>query len=316
MRFRLPLLLYFVCIAALEAQIVIDNSLTEKHQQVGGTKFSMIPPSSFQKASNVNGFEHVPTKSLIYLLDFPAPYSDASLTQIKEILLEEGVVTDSIVPAQIGEFSGLLISGTLTLEPYGHEFYNYNLVFGSEKKTFFISGIAPNDNLEYKQLVYQAMNSLVFESEKEIDPFEALDYTIDPNGSQITLGTIRANSLIYTTDGEVPTKSADRTTLYISSVPRHDLPQDKKQYALKILKLWPLGIDNIDSSEAIEIDGLEGVEIYATGENMNYKDYTGAFQIILFKEDTFHQFVGLTNQDQPRTRLKDLKDVVLSFRLK
>ena len=151
---------------------------------------------------------------------------------------------------------------------------------------------------------------------KEIDPFEALDYTIDPNGNQITLGTISSNSLIYTPDGEVPTKSEDRTSLIVTKAHSNVIALDKKQYALKRFKQMPFGIDSIDSSEAIEIDGLEGVEIYATGENMTYKDHTGAFQIMLFKEDTYYLFVGSTNQDEPMTRLKDLRDIVLSFRLK
>jgi hypothetical protein len=314
MRFCLSLLFFFACISALDAQVVIDNQLSENHQQVAGTKLSLIPPDAFEKASNFNGFQHGPTNSVIMVMDIPGPYAEVTSALTKENLLKQGVATDSIVPVKLGEFSGLLISGTQSA--YGREFYKYILVFGSEQKTLMINGIAPNNNAEYKQLVYQALTTLVFETDKVIDPFEALDYTIDLNGNQITLGTVSANALIYTADGEVPTKSEDKTALIVTKAHSNIVALDKKQYALKRFQQMPFGIDRNDSSEAIEVDGLEGIEIYATGENMTYKDNTGVFQIMLFKDDTYYLFTGSTNQDDPMNRLKDLKEIVLSFRLK
>lgn len=314
MRFRLPLLLYFACIAALEAQVVIDNSLTDKHQQIAGTKLSLIPPPSFEEANNFNGFQHGPTNSVIMVLDIPGPYSEVSSALTKENLLKQGVVTDSIVPVQLGKLSGLLISGTQAA--YGQKFYKYILVLGSEQKTHMINGIAPNDNLEYKQLVYHALTTLVYESEKAVDPFEALDYTIDPNGNQISLATVSSNSLIYTSDGKVPSKSKDRTVLIVTQSHSNIRVANKKEYALKRFQETPLQILNINSSKEIEIDGLEGIEIVVLGDNMAHEENTGAFQIMLFKEDTYYLFIGSTNQDEPKKRLKDLKDIVLSFRLK
>lgn len=314
MRNCLSLLFFFGCIATHYAQVVIDNSVTENHQQVTGTKLSLIPPTSFEKAANFNGFQHSPTNSVIMVMDIPGPYSEVSSALTKENLLKQGVVADSIVPAQLGDLSGVLISGKQSA--YGGEFYKYILVFGTEKETTMINGIAPNDNPEYKQLVFEALSSLVFESEKVIDPFEALGYTIDPNGNNISLAMISSLSLIYTPDGEVPSKSDDKTMLILTQSFSNILAANKEQYALKRFQQTPLGIDKVDSSKEIEIDGLKGIEIFATGQNMDHNENTGAFQIMLFKDETYYLFIGSTDQPEPMKRLKDLKDIILSFRLK
>ena len=169
MRNCLSLLFFFGCITTHFAQVVFDNSVTENHQQVAGTKLSLIPPTSFEKAGNFNGFQHSATNSVIMVLDIPGPYSEVSSALTKENLLKQGVVTDSIVTAQLGGLSGVLICGKQSA--YGREFYKYILVFGSEQETHMINGIAPNDNPEYKQLVFEALTSLVFESEKGDRPF-------------------------------------------------------------------------------------------------------------------------------------------------
>ena len=65
----------------------------------------------------------------------------------------------------------------------------------------------------------------------------------------------------------------------------------------------------------MSVNGIEGIEIYATGKNLDDDKTSGVYQLILFHRDTYYILVGSTESPNAMKRLADLKKIADSFRL-
>ena len=66
-------------------------------------------------------------------------------------------------------------------------FTNVSFYLARIRKTILINGIAPEADDRYKKEIKKALETLVYEVDKQVDPYEALAYTIDPSGNQLKL---------------------------------------------------------------------------------------------------------------------------------
>ena len=308
------LLASFFCLWSLHSQKSIQNQHSDAHKHIRGTKISLIPPADFSEASNFNGFQHAPSNSSIMVMDIPGPFSEISAAFTKENMRAQGVELDTLYQVQIGDIPGLLLEGTQ--QAYGTHFYKRILLFGSDEETILINGIAPEADDRYKKEIKKALETLVYEVDKQVDPYEALAYTIDPSGNQLKLAKVVSNSVIYTPDGLVPTKSEDPTLLVVSQSYSKTEILNKKQFAINRVKQTPYKVLDVDSAKEVSVNGIEGIEIYATGKNLDDDKTSGVYQLILFHRDTYYILVGSTESPKAMKRLADLKKIADSFRLK
>lgn len=66
----LTFIVIFVIISSF-AQDEVNNSKTEKHQPVAGTKFFLIPPAGFVSATNFQGFQQLNIGGSILVMEIP-----------------------------------------------------------------------------------------------------------------------------------------------------------------------------------------------------------------------------------------------------
>jgi len=295
------------------SQTTIDGTLTEKHQEVRGSKISMVPPKDFKVATNFMGFQHAETNSSVMVMDIPGPFTKVSGGLNAENLLKQGVRVDSIQNIRVNGLPGLLIKGEQTA--HGIDFLKYSLAFGTDTETILISGVVPKDNSDFEQRVKKAILSVIYNPTKILTPLDAVDFEISTAGTDFVFAKSMSNMLVYNRDGKMPTESIDKASLVVAKAISKVEITDKKEFATNRIKMLPVQITNIKSVNPIEISGLQGFEINAEGVNRKTGIKELAYQVMLFTDDSYYIIFG-SCQENFDENLKVFQKLIGTFKLK
>lgn len=311
---KVPLLIICLLVSFKTlGQIKFENKLTDRHVNIAGTKVSLIPPQGFTKASNFQGFQQNESGSSIMVVDIPGPFSQVSKGITKEGLLSKGIEVDKIENVSLNDLPALLATGKQNAN--GYVYTKYMFCFGTEKETIIINGAFPENLKELGSEVKKSLLSVVYEQDKKIDPLAHVDFQVDVANSKLTFAKSVANALLFTVDGNLPPKSADKTMLTVSKSLSQIAIEDKKLFALNRIKQLPVEIEKIESSDMIEIDGINGYEIVATAKSKKTAESEKVYQVILFSDNLYYILVGITN-DLSGKSIDELRKVAGSFKRK
>ncbi|MCL2132434.1 MAG: hypothetical protein FWH36_08325, partial [Lentimicrobiaceae bacterium] len=111
----------------------IENKLSDQHQDIKGTKVSLIPPKGFIDGVNFLGLQQSESGSSIMVLDIPGPYSETSKAMTKESLLSKGIEVKKIENLTINGLPAVFVTGIQNA--YGTIYTKYILAFGTEQET-------------------------------------------------------------------------------------------------------------------------------------------------------------------------------------
>jgi hypothetical protein len=287
--------------------------LTTEHQNIIGTKISLIPPKGFVKADNFLGLQQTQSGSTIMVLDIPGPFSETSKALTKEGFLSQGVEVKSIENLTLNNLPAIFVTGEQNA--YGNIYTKYVLCFGTDKETIMINGASPNNLNEISNEVKVSILSSFYEENKKINPFDVVDYEIDILKSKLIFAKSISNSLTWTTDGLLPTKSADKTSLTIAKSFSKTAIEDRKLFTLNRLKQLPIEIINTESTKEISVDGISGYEIISTSKNKKTSEQEKTYFVMLFSDSLYYIFYGSTNQNF-EDNIDELKKVVKTFKRK
>jgi hypothetical protein len=295
------------------AQKKIENKLTDEHQNINGTKVSIIPPKGFTDGLNFLGLQQTESGSSIMILDIPGPYSETSKGITKENMLSKGVEMKKIETLTINELPAIFATGIQNA--YGNIYTKFILVFGTDNETIMINGVYPENLKKVGDEIKKSMLTVFYEPDKKINPFEALDYSIDISETKLKFGKSMSNSLIFSVDGQVPTASSDKTNLIVAKSFSQITAEDKKLFCINRLKQTPIEIENIEYTNEITIDGISGYEIYAKGKNKKSSETENIYQVILFSDKLYYILFGTTN-DETYKSIDEIKKAVITFKRK
>ena len=313
MRTSLLLIVGFLFLSTAFGQDKIENKLTGEHINVSGTKVSLIPPRGFVKAPNFLGFQQTESGSTIMILDIPGPFSETSKGLTKEGLLSKGIEIKEIQKMTLNNLPAILAIGEQNA--YGNVYTKYVMAFGSDKETILLNGACPKNLEEIGKLIKASILTAVYDADKKINPFETVDFELDVSKSKLRFAKSMSNSLIFTADGELPTKSEDKITLIATkSFTEIDI-QDKKLFALNRLKQMPIELEKIQATTEITIDGVSGYEMIASAKDKKTGDSEKIYQVILFSDKLYYLLFGSTN-DKSEKNINELKQVVRTFKRK
>lgn len=299
--------------STLFGQTVRNNDLTAKHINITGTKISIIPPDGFIKATNFLGLQQTQSGSTIMVLDIPGPFSETSKGMTKEGFLSQGVEVKTIENLTLNNLPAILVTGEQNA--YGNVYTKFVLCFGTEKETILINGAIPSNLKEIANSVKFSILTSYYEADKKINPFDVVDYSIDFSKSKLKFAKSASNSLIFTTDGIIPTKSTDKTSLIIAKSFSKTSFEDRKLFCINRLKQLPVEIIKTDSILETSIDGISGFEIVATGKDKKTSSEVKICQVILFSDNLYYIFYGSTNQDYDNN-ITEIKKVIETFKRK
>jgi len=308
----LATLLFFVCLTTF-GQKIIENKQTEEHHNIKGTKISLIPPKGFTDGLNFLGLQQTESGSSIMILDIPGPYSETSVGITKENLLSKGVEVRKIENLTINELPALFVTGIQNA--YGNIYTKIILVFGTDKETIMINGVYPENLKMIGDEIKKSMLTVIYEADKKLNPFDALDYTIDVSETKLKFGKSMSNALIFSVDGQVPTASSDKTNLIVTKSFSQISTEDKKLFCINRLKQTPIEIENIEYTNEITIDGVSGYEIYAKGKSKKSGEIENIYQVILFSDKLYYILFGTTNDETDKS-IEQIKKAVKTFKRK
>ena len=284
---------------------------TEKLIKVSGTKCSLIPPSGFIAATAFSGFQNAETGASIMINELPAPYQSLVDGFTAEALKSRGM---ALVKKQTIDFNGSKATLlNLTQSANGTTYIKQMLVFGDTKGTVLVNGIYPEASKEIEAQIKDALLSTVYNISQNDNPLEAATFIIDVKDTDFKLIKYMSGSLLYSTDGKMPT---EKPTLIVGNSIAKISSQNQKKYAEERLKKLPRGeLNIIKEIKGINIDNLKGFEIVASGKTKDDKAEL-VYQVMLFNENgDYYIIVGQTKEEFDKY-LESFKKIAKTFKRK
>ncbi|MGX5688515.1 PsbP-related protein [Arcticibacter tournemirensis] len=179
--------------------------------------------------------------------------------------------------------------------------------------TASVNGIYPEESKTIEGKIKDALLSTVYDSAQNDDPLSAATFSIDVTNTDFKLIKYISGSLIYSTDGKIPT---DKPTLIVGHSIAKVAVDNQKEYAEKRLKKLPGGERLIlKIIKEITIDNLKGYEIIAGGKTKEDKTEI-IYQVMLFDgKGDYYLIVGTTREDTAQN-IKTFKSIARIFKRK
>lgn len=293
----------------------LDNTKSDKHQQVNGTKFFLVPPEGFVQSNTFQGFQHVGNSSSILVMEIPGPFSDVTAGFNAEGLKSQGVVLKNKEEIKVNGYEGSF----MTTEQLANSinFTKYILVFGDENATYMVAGMYPEELTDLDEDLVASMLSVIYEPDLDVDPLSFTNFLIDTDNTKLKFAKIMSGSLLYTVDGKVPTESSDKTSFIIGQSQAKVQAADKKLTTINRLKGMPYNDLSIheDNINPLSVDGITGYEIAAEGVNKTDGDTELIYHAMLYTDDGYYIFFG-TAKDDFDSNLELFKQLTKSFKRK
>jgi len=284
---------------------------TEKLTKVSGTKCSLIPPSGFVAATTFSGFQNVETGASIMINELPAPYQSLVDGFTAEALKSRGM---TLVKKETIDFNGskaTLIN--LTQPANGMVYIKQMLIFGDSKGTVIVNGIYPEASKEIEAQIRDALFSTVYNISQNDNPLEAATFEINVQDTDFKLIKYMSGSLLYSTDGKIPT---EKPTLIVSNSVSKIPRENQKKYSEERLKKLPGGdLNIIKEIKEITIDNLKGYEIVADGKTKDGKPEL-VYQVMLFNDKGDYYIIVGQAKEEFQKNLATFKKIAQTFKRK
>ena len=284
---------------------------TEKHIKVAGTKCSLIPPEDFVAASSFSGFQNSNTGASIMINELPAPYQTMADGFTADALKTRGM---TLLDKQAIDFNNAKATFIKVKQSAnGTTYLKQILVFGDTKGTVLVNGIYPEASKDIEDKIKDALLSTVYNAAQSDNALDAATFTIDISNTDFKLIKYISGSLLYSTDGKIPT---EKPTLIVGNSIAKVSSQNQKQYAEERLKKLPRGEFNvIKEIKNITIDNLKGYEIIADGKTKDDKPEL-VYQVILFNDKGDYYIILGQAKEEFEKNLDTLKKIAKTFKRK
>lgn len=225
--------------------------------------------------------------------EIPAPYQTLAGSFTADALKAKGMTLTSKETIDFNNAKATFIQ--LTQAANGTIFTKQILIFGDEKTTVLVNGIYPETLKEIEGQIKKSLLSAVYNPSQDENPLEAAAFTIEVSDTDFKLVKYLSGSLLYSTDGKIPT---DKPTLIIANSIAKIPLQNQQKYAEDRLKKLPGAEDYlIKAMKEITIDNLNGYEIIAEGKTKDNKPGL-LYQVMLFNDKgDYYLIVGQATED-------------------
>ncbi len=284
---------------------------TEKLTKISGTKCSLIPPSGFVAATTFSGFQNVETGASIMITELPVPYQNIVDGFTADALKTSGMTLISKQTIDFNNSKATLINVTQPVN--GTTYLKQMLIFGDEKGTLLVNGIYPEASKDIELKIKEALLSTIYNASQNDNPLDAATFTIDITDTDFKLIKYMSGSLLYSTDGKIPT---EKPTLIVGNSIAKIPTQNQKKFTEERLKKLPGGEHNvIKEIKEITIDNLKGYEIVADGKTKDDNSQL-LYQVMLFNDNgDYYIIVGQAKEDFQKN-LEAFKKITKTFKRK
>ena len=289
---------------------LVFSQIDTSYKQIVGTNYRIIIPSNFTASTKFMGFQDEEKVASIMYNEMPTPVSNLENAFTPAALKNQGMtwISKENIEMKSGKKATLLY---VSQKMSGIVFYKHILIFGDDKKTVLLVGIFPEDYQELSQPIKMSLQSALYDENLNANPLDAVDFQVNTEGTTFKFAKSLSGALIYTTDGLLPTQSADSASIMISNSLSKIVVKDKKEYAIKRLTM----IKEYENAKLVAIDsvlinGVEGYEIEAEIKNEL------VYFVMLFTKNEDYVLYFATATNHVAEHLASFKKIVRTLTLK
>ena len=292
----------------------IDNVWSDLYEVVEGTKVSLIRPQGFVTASNFSGFMDYETSSSIMLSELPASISELDMGFTVEALASKGMKLISKVNFKLNGYDAMMF--TIEQASQGYTFTKYMLLFGNNEFAVMINATFLPENAELGENLKKSILGSIYDSKLQVNYKDVIDFEIEVSDTKLQFADMISKSLMFTVDGNIPSRSNDQTLFIIGSSISEDILNNKKEFALERLENYPnIEVEEIKAIKEVSINGLDGYEIEAIVKDTRTDKTELMYQVFLYEETSYHMMVGLA-VDKFEENLALFKKISNTFKMK
>jgi hypothetical protein len=275
-------------------------------------------PLDFDKAEGFDGFQVEDTQTSILAMSMKAPFSKMSEGFTAEVFKSRGWTMHSREDANVDDLPGFLIHFE---QPLGFQkFLKWSLVFGDETKTTMVTGTCPDhERREMAPRLKAAVLSTRLESGTPFDPERDLPFRLKAS-PKLKFTPSMSKALSYSKDGVFPGKSRNDPAFFVTTGTGAPggmtLPRMAKYAEQMLHQTGKFKQLSVKSSRAVTIDGLDGVELTAAGDDSKSGDAMTIHQTILFDGESHFVLMGIVGTESKDEYLPEFQSMASSFKRK
>jgi len=283
---------------------------------VSGTRIRLIPPADFAPATQFPGYQLESHGSSIMITEIPGPFAEttAGFSKPSELMKRNMTILDKQEVKLDGQ-NGLLFK--VAQKAYETDFLKWLLVLGDEKETAMITATFPKQyEGELSEKMKASVLTATWDRKKDVSQTEGLNFTIQEKG-ELKQAKRVSNLLMFTKNGIFPSKDINDPLFIIGqSISKTAIPDNEKYAKTRILQISEITDIEIEQSNKIAIDNLNGYEILAKGKDAKSGQPMVVYQVMLFEEQNYFLMQGLVGSKNQQSNLEIFKEMARTFKRK
>lgn len=295
MRTRMIILFFLSFVLSAQAQkaIKIYNKYDADYVGIPGTQLSIAPPADFELSERFKGFEHKLSGASIMVVKVPGDIHQSMMAFPKNQDPRKGMVVSKEEMYKINGYEALLQTGAQMA--HGKSYYRARLIIGDLQTTYLLNAsYYVSSGKEFGEKIVKALLSVIYSPGDATNTSEAFPFTIDISGTGLQSTDVLLNSLIFTDDGNVPSKTDAKSSLMVTHSRLIQAPKDQEAYVLKALQSYPVTFSSKQELQpkSVKINGLKGYEVYGIGQNEKLKKAEMIYLVFLFDGKNVYRITG------------------------
>lgn len=279
--------------------IEITNTDSEKYTHIEGTKLKIILPEGFSRR-NASTFEHPLAQSYISVQELEGDVNRNLYTFDKKTMFQAGIVVMKETFFKINGYEAMMIDGEQYID--GKELAAMILIIGNVRQTYMILGTTPKPIQNNMNITLStALLGIIFDPTLETSTKNLFSYSIDCSGTGLIEGKPMGDTRTFTDDGNVPSRTDNKTSLTIREIKSGRQYTDEQQKGICTHRFAQYPITWYENSDTLPhkftSGKLSGYEIYASGTSKIMQEEF-IYQLIIFTDDRYFAITGMTFGDE------------------
>jgi hypothetical protein len=288
----------------------ISNTKTGKHINIPGTRLYIIPPPNFKVASTFIGLQKGET-SMFNIYDLVGGNINTNAATFSKAEFErQGAKVFDFKEIEVDGFPGKYIhmQGDASAKAY-------SIVFGDTTFTTMVMAIYPVGDEKTGDEILKSLNTIYYDKNKTIDPFETAYFTLDDKGSKFKFFHFSANLFIYTVGGTENKDDKDAPVILVSQLPKDNTMTAKSIAEMMVSKAQQYGLTNPELNNTTT-DKINGYETFQTEVNGQIQGKPSLlFYCVLTKGDKAIALQGISKKDN-QANIEEFKKLAKTIRIK
>ncbi|MEL6557672.1 MAG: hypothetical protein AAFQ94_05765, partial [Bacteroidota bacterium] len=221
-----PLLLLFAlllsvfngCAQQNSFPTTLNNSKSESHIRILGTKTFFIVPSEYKYVKELARYQKSNSLYFQVISTDVGQGNGFDADKVKQSISEKGAKVGILQDITVNGYSGIYGEGP---SKYAGE-TKMMMFFGGEDFIVMIAGVFKNNDVEGKKELQEILKSIHFDEQMDIDPMELADFEVDLSLTEFQYTMTASNMFVFTKSGKKSNVSKDskESTFSIAMMPK------------------------------------------------------------------------------------------------